>query len=98
MRKTLRIPHSVIYTLLGIAMLLSYSPAREVMKAQTAWLWVVKSTVTLNFVLLFFLCGWASDRLTKGMSRKRSWLIWAVALVVLVVALHFLGGMPTIFN
>lgn len=86
-----------IYIILGIIVAASYVPAQNIMKAQTAWIWVKSSTVTLNFVILFFLYGVVCDRMTRGMARKKSWAIWAGGLALLILFLRFLG-MSTIFG
>ena len=90
--------YPIIYIVLGVGVVVSYFPAREVMKLQTAWMWVVKSDVTLNFVVLFFLYGLGCDKLTRQMSRKKRWWVWAVGLVLLIIAFATVGGMPTIFS
>lgn len=88
----------ILYVLVAIVAGLFYLSAREIMKVQTAWVWVVRSDITLNFVVLFFLYGLLCDRYTKGQSKKKSWVIWGGGLAILVLAFKFLGDMPTIFG
>ncbi len=90
--------YPIIYILLAIGITVSYLPAREAMIPQTAWLWVVKSPITLNFVVLFFLYGVACDKMTKGMTKKKSWLVWGVGLLILILLFSVVGGMSTIFD
>lgn len=88
----------ILYIVIAIVAGLSYLPAREVMKLQTAWVWVIKSDITLNFVVLFFLYGYLCDKFTKGWSKKRAWLVWGIGLAVLIFIFRFLGNMPTIWG
>lgn len=89
--------YPIIYILLIVGIALSYIPAKSVMILQTAWIWIMSSTVTLNFVILFFLYGLVCDKYTKNMSKRKAWIIWIVGMLVLVVLLRILG-MSTIFG
>lgn len=88
----------ILYALIGVLAIVCYVPARSRMVVQDAWVWVVKSNVTLNFIIFLFLWGIIADKYTKGMSKKKSWAIWGVGFMVIILAFRFMGGMETIFG
>jgi len=85
------------YALVAVLIGICYFPAREIMIRQTAWIEVMKSNVTLNFVLFFLLFGVVCDKLTKGMPKRKAWLIWGIGLLVLIILFRS-AGMDTIFG
>jgi len=90
--------YPVAYIAIVIAVLLSYSSVRETMILQQTWLTLVKSNITLNFVLFLFLYGIFCDRLTKKMSCRKGWIIWGIGLMVLIFFFRFVGGFETILG
>ena len=86
------------YTVAGAAAILFYVPAREHMIVQDAWVWIIKSNVTFNFILFFFLWGMLSDKMTKKLAKWKGWLVWGIGLIIIVLAFHFLGGYETIWS
>jgi len=87
-----------IYALIGITALLCYLPARKLMIVQDAWIWIIKSNSTLNFFIFLFMWGVVTDHYTKGMPRRKGWLIWGIGFVVIALLFRFVGGMITIFG
>jgi uncharacterized membrane protein len=85
-----------ILLILGIAM--SYYPVRETMILQRSWYVATQTNVTLNFILFFFFYGVICDRMTKKMSRRKGWIIWATGMALLMVFFKIVGGYPTIFG
>ena len=68
------------------------------MIVQDAWLWIIKSNVTFNFILFYFLWGLASDKFTKHMPKWKGWLIFGIGLLIISSVFKFAGGMETIFD
>jgi len=93
-----RIPIWVSYIAIVVGAILSYMPAREVMIAQDAWVIVIRSGVTLNFILLLFLWGVLADRWTKKMPKKKGWFIWGIGFILIIVVYKVVGGYDTIFG
>lgn len=85
------------YAIIAVIIGVCYLPAKSVMIRQTAWIETVKSNVTLNFVLFFFLFGVVCTKLTRNMPRRRAWLIWGIGLLTLIVLFRS-AGMDTIFG
>lgn len=93
-----RIPLWVIYVGIAVGAVLSYRPARELLIMQEPWLVVVKTSVTVNFLLLLFLWGMTAEKATKGMSKRKAWLFWAMGLTAILLVYRFVGGHGTIFG
>jgi hypothetical protein len=89
----------VIYIAVGLGIGFCYLPAREHMASQTAWAWIIKSNITFNFILIFFIWGLLCDKISKEKgwktNGKRSWIMFFIGIVLLVFVFRFLGGMPT---
>lgn len=90
-----KVPMPVWYVLVGIGAIFSYAPARANMLHQDAWIIAVQSNITVNFILLFFMWGLLSDRLTKHMPKKKGWLVWGIGLILMVLFFKFVGGFET---
>lgn len=88
----------VSYFIIAVLATILYLPAREHMIVQDAWIWIIKSNVTFNFILFFFLWGIISDKYTKHMKKWQGWLIFSVGLVAIVLMFHFWGGYETIWS
>lgn len=86
------------YILVGALAIYLYFPAKEHMIVQDAWIWIIKSNVTFNFILFFFIYGVILDKITKKMSRKKAWAILIAGAVLIVVAFQFAGGYETIWS
>lgn len=87
----------VVYVAIITGIVFAYSPVKELMIRQDAWVKVVQSTLSVNLFVFLFMWGVVSDRLTKRMPRKKSWAVWAIGLVVILGALRA-GGLPMIFG
>lgn len=92
--------HGLAYATIGLLAIFLYLPAREHMIVQDAWIWIIKSNITFNFILLFFIWGFTSDRIAKSRGWKingiKSWTLFAVGLVALILIFKFVGGYKTI--
>jgi len=78
--------------------IISYIPAKNIMTDESPYFYVVMSNITLNFVLFIFLWGIVSDKITKGKSRRYSWIFWGIGMIAIVMFFKFVGGFPTIFG
>lgn len=87
----------ILYILIAILTVLSYLQAKQLMIVQDAWIWIIKSNVTMNFIIFLFLWGVFIDKATKKMSKKKGWAIWAVSLAILIMVFKYIAGMETIF-
>lgn len=92
----------LIYLALAIGLGATYLTAINDIKNQDAWLTVIESNVTINFLLLFYLYGCFADFLCKkrGWSyhNKKSWLVWGIGIIVLILIFRNIGDMETIFG
>jgi uncharacterized membrane protein len=88
----------LLYVAIVIGAILSYPGAREIMIKQDVWIETIISPITVNVVLFLFMWGVVADKRTKGMSRKKGWLIWGLGFVAIIIVFRFIGGMPTIFG
>jgi len=90
---------ALVYIAVGLGVGFSYLPARTHMASQWAWTWIVKSNVTLNFILIFFIWGLLTDKISKdrgwSTSGKKSWGLFLVGIVFLIFVFKYLGGYPT---
>lgn len=96
-----RVPMPVWYILAIIGAVFSYTPAREQMIIQDAWIYIVQSPITLNFVLIFFMWGLATDHIAKrkgwDTNSGKAWALFAIGLALLILFFKFVGGYPTSF-
>lgn len=92
----------IIYAVLAITLIFTYLPAINNIKNQNAWLYVIESNVTINFLLLFYMYGHFADYFCKkrgwGYNDKKSWLLWGIGIIVLLLVFRNIGGMETIFG
>ena len=93
-----RIPIWAVYVTIAVGMVLSYQFVRAALIIQDAWILVIRSSVTLNFVLLLFLWGVTVDKWTKNMPKQKGWLLWGIGFAVIIIAYKFIGGYRTIFE
>lgn len=93
-----RVPLWTWYVLIAAGAFLSYRPAKDILILQEPWMVVLKSPVTVNFVLFLFLWGVAADKATKHMDKKKGWLIWATGFAAIILTYRFIGGHGTIFG
>jgi hypothetical protein len=94
-----QVPLYIWYIIAGVATGIAYLPARAHMIAQNAWLWVIQSNVTLNFVLIFFIWGMLTDRISKDRGWKtsslKSWMLFFIGIAVLITIFSVIGGYET---
>lgn len=97
-RELAKIPVWVWYVLIVSFAILSYAPAKALLTTQDAVVTVIKSPITVNFVLLLFLWGLVADKVTKRVSRRKGWLLWLVGFVAIILVYRFIGGYETLFG
>ena len=89
----------LVYIAVGLGAGFSYMPAREHMSSQSAWVWIIKSNITFNFILIFFIWGMLSDRISKdkgwSTTGRKSWLLFFIGIAVLIFVFRTLGDYPT---
>jgi hypothetical protein len=90
--------YPAIYSLIIVTAASGYWFVRSVMIDQQTWFVVLKSNITLNFVLLFFLYGVLCDKITKRVSKKKAWMVWGAGLLILLLFFRFVGGYETVFG
>jgi len=94
--------HIISYTVLFIGLCIWYIPSINIMRNQDAWLYVIKSDITINFLLLFYLWGHFSDVYCKKkgwtLKDKRGWLVWGAGLILLILFFNIVGGYTAIWN
>ena len=78
------IPIQYWYVLLVVLVVLWYIPARDVMISQDAWVRVVKSKLTFNFVLSLGLLGYLADKGKLAKTKKRNNLMWVLGTAGLI--------------
>lgn len=90
------VPLWVWYAVAGAVAIISYVPARAFMLAQDAWAYIIESNITLNFVLIFFIWGLLTDRISKDKgwdtNSRKSWGLFFVGLVGLILFFNLIGG------
>lgn len=97
-RELAKIPVWVWYVLIVSGAILSYAPAKALLTTQDATVTVIKSPITVNFVLFLFLWGLVADKIAKGMSRRKGWLLWLAGFAAIILAYRFIGGYETLFG
>lgn len=89
----------VLYVAVAALVVLAYEPAKQYMISQDPWAWIIQSNITLNFVLIFFIWGVLTDRISVergwGTNSKKSWGLFFIGLLALIAMFKFLGGYPT---
>lgn len=93
-----RIPVWTGYVILPAVVFFSYPLVRDIMISQEGTFWAVISGVTLNIILLYFIWGVLSDKLTKGKSKRYSWTVFFIGIFVLTLIFRFVGGLETILG
>lgn len=78
------IPIQYWYGLVAVLVVMWYIEAREVLVMQDAWVRVVKSKMTFNFILLAYLIGHLADRGKLGKTKRMNWIMWIVGLTTLI--------------
>jgi hypothetical protein len=87
--------YTVTFVAIAVTVILSLKTVYTSMQSQQTWFTSVKTDITFNFVLLFFFYGILCDRLTKKMSRRKGWIVWAVGMALLMLFFRFVGGYST---
>ena len=82
------------YLIAGLLTIAAYPFARSIMiKQETSFIAVLSNVPgTLNFILLFFLWGLMSDKMTKKMSRRNGWIVFFIGIFVLITFFQQVGG------
>ena len=78
------IPVQHWYGIVAVLVVLWYIDAREVLISQDAWVRVVKSKMTFNFILMAYLIGHLADRGKLGKTKRMNWIMWLVGLMALI--------------
>lgn len=86
-----------LYCIIVAGVVFAYGPTKELMIRQDAWVQIVRSAMSVNLFLFLFMWGVVSERVTKGMPRKKGWIVWGIGLAVIIGTLR-LAGLPTIFG
>lgn len=84
--------------LVAILIVPAYVYARSKMTMIMGYLWIMDSNITFNFVLLLFLYGVVTTKLTRHMTRRKQWLVWASGIAILILFFKYIGGFPTIIG
>jgi len=84
----------VLFPIVAGLTVFAYPYARAIMIKQETSFTAVLSNIpgTLNFILLFFLWGLMSDKLTKRMSKRKGWLVFLAGIFVLILFFQLVGG------
>lgn len=84
-------------------MITNYSMTKESLLAQSAWLTVVRTGATVNFVLFLFFVY--SRLLNKGIAKMHikvnsllGLLLWLVGIGILVLIMRLTGNFETVFG
>jgi hypothetical protein len=92
-----RIPVKAYYITAAIMVLPAYYWGWQLLTDESTSFVAIMSQLTVNFVVFLFLFGNIIERYTKKMPRLKGWLVWALAMVV-VVLIFYASGMETIFG
>ena len=92
-----RIPAKAYYIAVGLLIIPAYAFGWLILTDQATSYIAIMSKITVNLMILFYMVGIYVDMYTKKMPRWKSWLIWAVAVVVLILFFKYVGGMETRF-
>lgn len=97
-----RIPIWSYYIIISAIMIFAWATAKSWLVVQDAWLWVYKSNITLNFVLVFFIWGQVSDMIAckRGwkVGGRNNWIFFFVGLLALIFIFKYIGGYETIWG
>lgn len=78
------IPVWAWYVIIVILAIVLYLPTRDSMIVQDAWIRVVKSKLTVNYITLLFLWGWLADRGRLSKNKRRNTIFWIGGLVLII--------------
>ena len=79
------IPIQYWYGLVAVLVVVWYIDAREVLVSQDAWVRVVKSKMTFNFILMAYLIGHLADRGKLAKTKKGNWMMWVAGIGALIL-------------
>ena len=97
-----KVPMPIWYIAVAAFVATNYAANRETMLSQSAWLTVIKTGATANF-LLFSLVYWKIldifiRRLGYKVNSLRGVAIWLAGIILLVLVMRLAGGFVTIFD
>lgn len=95
-QKLNKIPVKFYYITAGLMILPAYYWGWQILTDERTSFVAIMSQLTVNFVLFLFLYGNIIEKYTKKMSKLKGWLIWALAMTV-VIFIFWASGMETIF-
>jgi len=83
------------YYIVALALLPAYIYGQDLLSTQSTTYPAIINQITVNFVILLYLVGVQVSIYTKGMSKAKGWIIWAVVMVALILVFKYIGGMQT---
>jgi len=83
------------YYIVALALLPAYIFGQNLLATQSTSYPAIINQVTVNFVILLYIIGVQISGYTKGMSKAKGWVIWAVIMVALILVFKYIGGMQT---
>ncbi len=101
-----KVPLPIWYIAIALFAVTSYTVNRTSMMEQDAWLHVLRTGATVNFMLVLIVFSKVSDFIVKRTGCKLNstkglamWLvIWLTGVLVITIILNATGQFPTIFN
>ncbi len=91
----LKRPEVYYKIILLILMPLSYIYGRLHLINQSDTYEVYDSNFTVNILIVFGLVGYLVEQKTKHLSKTKGWIIWAIAIALLVLFFKFVYGLET---
>jgi hypothetical protein len=101
-QKIKSIDSRIWYACLTVITVLLYKPGVEILSEQEPSGYYIKSNITLNFIILFYIAGVMVDKYSKARwkEKKDNWKGWVLLIVVMyamVLFFKYVGGYETIF-
>lgn len=88
----------LVWPIIPVLVVIGYIWCRPLLISQDTQYYANISPITLNFALFLFMYGVVTDRATKKMKRWKSWLLWGIGLILILLFFRFVGGYETIFG
>lgn len=83
------------YIAIGLAIIPAYLFGWQLLTNQQTWYLAIKNQLTVNFILFLGFYGYYIEKFVKGMPKWKGWLIWAIAVAVMIMFFKYVGGYQT---
>jgi hypothetical protein len=90
-----RVPTCYWYGLLSVLVIPAYLFGWGILTTQSTIYIAIVNKLSVNIILCFYLVGLYVNIYTKNMAKWKGWVIWALAIMALIMFFKYVGGLET---